>query len=72
MATKQIIGSNNKDVKKCVVWLDGTEDCPGEPALLIEGYGDSLYIQQGNNNVLINWSDLKEVLKAIKSVTPSE
>jgi len=50
-----------------VIWQDASDEYGvGEPALLLEGYSDTITITQGDQSVIINYETIKELVKAMK------
>jgi hypothetical protein len=48
--------------------MEEDDELPGEPAILIKGYGGMVELNQNGNEILINFESLEEIIKAMRNI----
>lgn len=61
-----IIKETDKDSK--VFYQEWGEDSPGEPAIIITAFNDSIQLDQGNDAISISRHELKPFIKHLQSL----
>lgn len=51
-----------------VIYQEGEESCPGEPALLVEVYSDTVSITQDTECININVQTIPELIKQLRAI----
>jgi|GEM_PF-7075664 len=59
--------TQNINEKSTVVYQEWEDENPGEPAIIIQKYTDSVQLIQENNSILISNHELKNFIKALKA-----
>lgn len=65
-----MIEKTNKDA--IVLWQDGEEGIPGEPALLITAYSDCIEVKQEASEIRINMESMPELIKVLNGLKNSK
>jgi hypothetical protein len=51
-----------------VLWQQSADEIPGEPALLIEPYSDTIRISQEDNAINLNYESVDEFIKVLRNM----
>ena len=52
-----------------IIWQENAQmEGVGEPALLLNPYNDLLEIQQGKRSIAVNYDNIDELIKALRTI----